>query len=147
MQRLSINASRHVVVENDPRAFRQLLARAANVVPSAPGDEDVYLMVDAKGATCVIVFLAEDGQVPVRLDPVLMEHPSASLVFVSPDGNTRELKWLTFPSEYVSGMPFDELTVGLYTAFITATLPSYGLNYAGQVHKVHGMGEGAIAGW
>jgi hypothetical protein len=146
MERLSVNASRHVVVENDPRAFRGLLAQAANIVAGAAG-EDVYLMVDSKGATCVIVFLSQDGQVPDALDAILMKHPSASLVFVSPDGNTRELKWLTFPSEYVSGVPFDELTVGLYTAFISSTLPSYGLNYAGYTHRLSRTGEGAFAGW
>ncbi len=147
MKNLSINAFRHVVVENDPCAFRRLLALAANVIPGADGDGDVHLMVDAKGATCVIVFLSPDGQVPGALDSILMKYPSASLVFVSPDGNTRELRWLTFPSEYVCGQPFDELTVGLYTAFISSTLPSYGLNYAGPAHKPAGVGEGATAGW
>ena len=146
MERLSVNAARHVVVENDPLAFRQLLAAAANIIKGADGDE-VYLMVDAKGATCVIVFLLPDGQVPGALDALLMKHPSASLVFVSPDGNTEELRWLTFPSEYVSGMPFDELTVGLYTAFLSSTLPHYGLNYTGYAHRSTGSAEGAVAGW
>ncbi len=146
MEHLSINPARHVVIENDASAFRGLLGSAANIIAGAESANDVYLMVDAKGATCIVVFLSPDGKVPSALDAILMKYPSASLVFVSHDGNTEEVKWLTFPSEYLVGMPFDELTVGLYTAFLSSVIPNYGRNYAGRV-QTSSTGEGAFAGW
>lgn len=157
MQAQTGNLSRRIILAHDPTAsFRELVTTSANIVPAAnivaaAEGQDLYLMLKPTGVHWVIAFLSPDGQMPAALDALIMKYPHIPILAVAADGNPTEMKWMEFPSELLVGVPFDELTAGLYTVYLSNLMqnlvPNFGTQQAVYADALSQSIEGAYPGW
>lgn len=114
-----VSPTRRVIVANEPRWLRHMLARVLDKVAGlqacavAPEQARDGAWPGGKHADWIILTLSSDGELPSEAAALTTEHPSLGIVGIAGDGGCVRLQRTGFVSRAMRDLSLEELAAVL----------------------------------